>query len=157
MQFFNLGLDHRAVFLGKSDSLPVFELTAVYATDGDTSDVGVVVQRSDEHLRRTGVLFRCRDVLNDGIHQVGQIGCRLAPVGGHPSLLSRAVECLKIKLIVGCVEVTHQVEHLFLNLVRTAVEFVHFIDHYNRLETQLKCFLQHKTGLRHGSFESIDE
>ena len=116
MQLFDLGLDHRAIFLGERDGLTVFELTAVYTTDSDTTYVGVVIERSDQHLRCTRVLLRRRDILDDSVHEVGEVGGRFAPIGGHPTLLGRTVEGLKIELIIGRVEVTHQVEDFFLHL-----------------------------------------
>ena len=157
MQLFDLRLDHRAVFLSQRNSLSVFELTAVYTTDTDSSDVAVVVQRSDEHLRCTRVVNRSRDILDDSVHEVGQVRRRFSPVPRHPALFSRAVQRLEIQLVIGSVEVTHEVEHLFLYLVRPAVQFVHFIDHHDRFESEFQCFLQHKTGLRHRALERIDE
>ena len=134
VQLFDLRLDHSAVFLGKGDHLAVFELTAVHASDSYSAYVGIIIQRSDQHLRRAGVLLRSRDILDDSIHEVGQVGGRFAPVCTHPSLFGRAVKRLEIQLVIRCVEVAHQVEHLFLHLVRPAVQFVHFVDHYNRFE-----------------------
>ena len=87
VQFFDLGFDHRAIFLCQRDHLSVFEFAAVNATDGDTAYVRIVIKRCNQHLRCTGVIFRRRDILDDGVHQVRQIGSRFAPVGTHPTLL----------------------------------------------------------------------
>ena len=157
MQLFDLGLHHRAVFLRQRHHLSVLELTAVYTTDGDSADVAVIVQRSHEHLRRTRVLFRRGDVLDDSVHEVGEVGGRLAPVGTHPALFGRSVQRLKIQLVVRRIEVAHQVEYLFLYLVRTAVEFIYFVDHHDGLQTQLQGFLQHEACLRHRPLEGINQ
>ena len=157
VQLFDLRLDHRAVFFGEGDCLPVLELAAVYASDGYTAYVGVIVERSDQHLRRTGVVLRSRDVLDDGIHEVGQVRCGFLPVFRHPAVLGGAVQRLEIQLVVGGVEVAHQVEHLFLHLVRTAVQFIYFVDYNDRFEPQFQRFLQHKPCLRHRAFKRIHE
>ena len=55
------------------------------------------------------------------------------------------------------IERKHEVEHHFVDFLRTTVRFVHLIDYHNRFESYLKRLLEHETGLRHRSFESIDE
>ena len=63
----------------------------------------------------------------------------------------------KIQLILGSVKGAHEVEHSLLNLVGTAVEFVHFVDDDDGLELHLQGFLQNETCLRHRSLEGINE
>ena len=157
VQLFDFGLDHRTIFLGQCHGLSVFELSAVYAADSNTAHITVVVETGDQHLRRARILFRRRDVLDDSVHQVREVSRRLAPVGRNPALLGTTVQRLEIKLVVRGIEVAHQVEYLFLHLVRTAVQLVYFVDNYDGFEAQLQCFLQHKSRLRHCAFESIDE
>ena len=62
---------------------------------------------------------------------------------------------MEIQLVVRRVEVAHQVKHLFLHLIRTTVEFIYLVDDHDGFQTDLKCFLQHKTGLRHRTFKGI--
>ena len=125
------------------------------ATDSDSAYITVVVQRRHQHLRRTRVLFRRRDILDDGVHQIRQVRLRLAPIGTHPALFGAAVQRLEIQLIIRRVQVAHQVKYLFLYLVRTAVLFVHFVDYDDRFQTQFQRFLKHKARLRHRAFERI--
>ncbi len=157
MEFLDFGTDHLAVFLGERDVHAVAQGAAVDAPDSDTADVGVVVEAGDEHLRGALQFFGGGDVLDDGVHEGGQVGGRLAPVGGHPAVLCRTVDSLEIQLVVGSIEVEHQVEHLLLYLVRTAVEFVHLVDNHDGFEVEFQCLLQHEACLRHRPLEGVHE
>ena len=44
-----------------------------------------------------------------------------------------------------------------MHFIRTAIGFIHFIDHYNRMQVQLQGLLQYKTCLWHRSFKGIDQ
>ena len=57
----------RAIALAEGYFLPFSEGTAVYATYGDTADIGRVVQRGDKHLCWAFDLRRSGDLLEDGI------------------------------------------------------------------------------------------
>jgi len=57
----------RAITLAESYFLPFSEGTTVYATYGDTADIGRVVQRGDKHLCWAFDLRRSGDLLEDGI------------------------------------------------------------------------------------------
>ena len=57
----------RAITLAESYFLPFSEGTTVYATYGDTADIGRVVQRGDKHLCWAFDLRGSGDLLKDGI------------------------------------------------------------------------------------------
>ena len=141
VQLLDLRAHFRAVLLGQGDRHAVLEYATVHAAYGYTAYVGVVVQRCDEHLRRALQHLRLGYVLDDGVHQGGDIVGRLLPVGTHPAVLGRAVDGLEVQLLLTGVEVAHQVEHGLLHLIRTAVELVHLVDHHDRLEVKLDGFL----------------
>lgn len=69
----------------------------------------------------------------------------------------RTVYRMEIQLIFRGVEVVHQVEYHFVYLIGPAVGFINFVNYHNRLQANLKGFLQYKTGLRHRTFERIDQ
>ena len=157
VQLFDFGLDHRAVFLGEHDVLTVAQCTAMHMSHSDTAHIWVVVETGDEHLWCTLQHLWFGDILDDGIHQCGQVFGWLFPIGGHPAVLCRAIERLEIQLLLCGVEVTHQVKHLLLYLVGAAVEFIDFVDDYDRFEVEFECLLQHEARLWHRAFEGIHE
>ena len=157
VQFFYLRTHFRSVFLCQTNGLPVAQCSTMHTTDGYSSYIRIIVQRRNQHLRRSFQHFRLRDIFNDCIHQRRQIRRRLAIIGTHPTILGRTEDSLEVQLIVVSIQVHHQIKHGFLYLVRTTIELIHFVNHHNRLQVQLQRFLQHKTRLRHRTFERINQ
>ena len=157
VQLLYLRLHHRPVFLRKAHIHAISQYTSVHAPHRDTTHIGIVVQRGNQHLRRAFQLLRSGDVLDYRVHQRRQVGRRLAPIRTHPTVLRRAVNRLKIKLFLCRVQVHHQVEHLFLHLVGAAVQFVHLVNHHNRLQVQFQRLLQHKSSLWHRTLKRVHQ
>ena len=44
-----------------------------------------------------------------------------------------------------------------MHFIGTAIRFIHFIDHHDRMQIQLQGFLQYETGLRHRTFKGIHQ
>ena len=84
------------------------------------------------------------------------IGRRL-PVLAHPALLGRAVDDGEVELILGGVELAHEVEDHLIDLLGAAVGLVNLVDDDDGLEAYLKGLLQHEACLGHGTLEGIDE
>ena len=156
-QLLNLLLHHLAVFFAQGDFHAVLEGAAVHASHGNTSHVAAVVQRRDEHLGISLEHLRLGDVFDDGIEHSRDVVGGLFPVLAHPSLLGRTEDGGEVELILGGVEVAHQVKDHFLHLVGAAVGLVHLVDDNDGLETQLQCLLQHKTRLGHGALEGVHQ
>ena len=148
---------YRAVTLAESYLHSLAQLSAVNATYGDTPYIRRVIERCDKHLGRAFQIGRLGDILYDGIEQGLDVIGRLAPVGTHPSLFGRTVYSGEIELLFRCVETKHKVEHHVLHLIGATVGLVNFVNDNHRLQTHFYRFLQHKTGLRHGALESVDE
>ena len=129
----------------------------MYATYGDTADIGRVVQRGDKHLCWAFDLRGSGDLLEDGIQQGGDIFGRLLVVFAHPALLGRAIDGLEVKLLFAGVEAKHQVEDHILYLFGAAVGLVDLVDDYDGLQSHLDGLLQDEARLRHRAFEGIDE
>ena len=100
VQLLYLRLHHRPVFLRKAHIHAIAQHTSVHAPHRDTTHIGIVIQRGNQHLRRAFQLLRSGDVLDYRVHQRRQIGRRLAPIRTHPTVLRRAVNRLKIKLFL---------------------------------------------------------
>ena len=132
-ELLDLVLLYHVVPLAEADLLTGPELTTGKFADGDTSDVRRILKGGHLKLRRTLNHLRGRDFRKNGIQERGDVRSRFPPVFRHPALLGAAEDSLEVKLIVGGVQGTHQVEHLFLNLVRTAVRLVHLVHDHDRL------------------------
>ena len=157
MEFLDAGLLARTIAMGNGDIHTLGEDATVYTSHGDTSGVTAVVQRGDEHLGRTLNHLGSRNHLYNLVEQIMDIGGGLLVVLAHPVVLGRTIDHGEIQLVFGGIEREHEVEHHLVNLLGTAVGFVHLVDHYDGLQPNLQRLLQHETGLRHGSLKSIDE
>ena len=143
------------ISLAESDVHACSEGTSGNPSDCNPSHVRRIFERRNQHLRSSFILFRSRNHLQNRIEKSSDVVCRLFPVIGHPSLLCTSVNSLEIKLVLSCPEREHQVENLFLNLIRTAVQLVNLIYHHNRLLSHFNCFLKHEPCLRHTAFKCV--
>ena len=75
----------------------------------------------------------------------------------HPAVLGRTVNYREVELVFCSIEVAHQVEHHLVHLFRATVRLIYLINNDDRLQSELQCLLEHETGLRHRTLESIDE
>ena len=91
------------------------------------------------------------------VEQIFDIVGRLGPVCRHPAVLGRTVNYREVELVFCSIEVAHQVEHHLVHLFRATVRLIYLINNDDRLQSELQCLLEHETGLRHRTLESIDE
>ena len=156
VEFLDGRLGHGAVAFHQRDVLSGLQGAAFQTTHGDTTDVGAVVQRGNQHLWRAFFEFRGRDGVDDDVQEVGDVVGDVVPVVRHPALLRRAIDGGEVQLVFGGAKVEHQVEDSLLHFVGTTIRFVHLVDNHDGFQAQLDGLLQHETGLRHGAFESVD-
>ena len=157
MKFLYFLTDNRTVFLAKSYVGAFAKLATMDASHGDTSHIAAEIKRSHKHLRRTFDRLRFGDIFDYRIKNRSYVIGRLVPVGAHPALLRRSIDCREVELIFSSVEIAHQIEHHFLHFVGTAIRFIHLIYYDDRFEAHLNGFLKHETCLGHGTFESINQ
>ena len=131
--------------------------SAVNATHGNSARVFGIVKRCDEHLGRTFKLFRRRNCLQDGIEKIGNVVGGMIVIGTHPTLFGRTVNNREIKLIFRGIERTHKVERHFVNLLRTTVGLIHFVNYYYGFQANAQRFFENEPRLRHGTFKSINK
>ncbi len=153
----NLRLLERTVAVSDGALHALRDSATVHAAHGDAAGVVGVVERRDEHLRRTFKLFGLGDNLHNLVEQVVDVVRGRIVVLAHPAVLGRTVNHGEIKLLLRGVEVAHEVEHHFVHLFGAAVGLVHLVHHHDGLQTNLQSLLQHEARLRHWPFESVDE
>ena len=157
MELFYALAHHGTVALAQTNLHPLADGAAVNASYGNTTHIVGVVERRDEHLGLALVGGGSGDVFEDCIEKWGDIVGGFAPVGAHPSVFGRAVDGGEVELVLGSVEVEHQVEHHFLHLVGAAVGLVDLVDHHYGLQAHLDGFLEHETRLGHRALEGVDQ
>ena len=129
----------------------------VNTSHGDASGIVGIVERGDEHLGRSLQLFGGGDYLNDFVEQIVDGVSGFVVVRSHPSVLCRTIYHGEVELVLGGVEVAHEVEDHFVDLFGAAVGFVHLVDHHDGFQSDLQSLLQDKACLRHRAFKGIDE
>ena len=157
VQFFNLGLFLTSVAVADGDIHAVFQCSAMHAAHGDASRVVAVVERRDEHLGRALKLLGGGNHLDYLVEQILNVVGRCLPVFCHPAVFGRTVHYREVELVFGGIEGEHQIEHHFVDFLRTTVGFVHLVHHHNGFQPQLQCLLKHEAGLGHGALKGVDE
>ncbi len=157
MQLLYALLHNRAVALAEGNVHAFAKGAAMYASYGYSSHIVGEVERCYEHLGGAFESLGSGDVLDYGIKHGENVVGGLAPVGRHPALLGRTVDCGEVELLLGSVKVEHQIKHHLLYFVGAAVGLVDLVDHHNGLQSHLYGFLQHESSLGHGTLESVDK
>ena len=129
----------------------------MHTTYCNTSHIVREIERSDKHLRITLNHLRFGDIFNDSIKQRKNVFGRLVPIGAHPTLLCRTVDCWEIELFLSRIKIKHEVKHHLLHLIRAAVRLVNLIDNHHRLQSHLNRLLKHETCLRHWPLKSVNQ
>ena len=157
MELLDLGALLGAVAVANNDVHAIGELATMHAAHGDTAGIVAIIERGDKHLRSAFELLRSRNNLHNLIEQIVDVVGGLIEIGAHPSVLGRTIDHGEIELVLGGVEVAHQVEHHLVHGLRAAVGLVDLVDHHDGLQTNLQGFLQHETRLRHRTLECVDK
>ena len=156
IEFLNLSLHHSTVAFGEGDVLTRLQGAAMEASHGDTAEVGTVVEGGNHHLGGTLVGLGRGYMLDDEVHEVGDVLGGGVIVLTHPALLGGAVGGGELELVVVGAEVEHEVEDGLLRQLGVAVGLVDLVDHHDGFEAQLDGFLEDEASLRHGAFKSVD-
>ena len=134
------------------------ERSAMNASDTDSADIIVVIQRGDLHLKRSFVDGRSWNAVEHGIHQrENGVAFAVFEVGRCPAVPSAGVEQWEIKLFIIGAEVDEEIKNIVVDFVRTRIGTVDLVDDDNRFQFGLQCFIQHETCLGQGTFGGIDE
>ena len=102
-------------------------------------------------------MARSRNLVYNLVEQIFDVVGRRLPVLTHPAVLGRTVDHGEVQLVLGGIEVAHQVKHHLIDLFRATVGLVYLVHHNDRLQSELQRLLQDKSCLRHRSLKGIDE
>ena len=128
------------------------------AADADAAHELVVVDRGDEHLRRTlRIALRGRNVLENRVKQRAQIDARDGGVERRRAGAGTGVDDRGVQLAFVRVQIDHQVDGLGDDLVAARVRTVHLVDHGDDRQAQRQRMLEHEAGLGHRALEGVDQ
>jgi len=127
----------RAIAVADGDVHAIANRTSVDTSHSNTSCVAGVIQRRDEHLRRTLKDAGSWNNFQNLVEQIIDIVRRSFEIWTHPAILGRTIDDGEVQLILCRIEVAHQVEDHLIDFLRAAVGLVHLVDHHDGLQTYL--------------------
>ena len=131
---------------------------ALHATDGNAANIIAVVNRGYQHLQRAvGVHVRCRNVLQNGLEQRGQIFARRVRRQACRAVAAGAVQNRAVQLLIRSVQRQQQFQNLIADVCQTGIRTINLIDNNNNLVTKLQRLFQNETGLWHRALKCIDQ
>ena len=145
-----------SVAMNTNDLIAHLHFAADDFAESDTTEVIVVIEVRDEHLELAGVRAGRRNVFDDRVEERFHVVGRLLDVELGVTGLGAGVNDGEIELFVGGVQGHEQFEDLVENLVRIGVVAIDLVDDDDWLGAGFKRFSEHETGLRLGTFGSID-
>ena len=132
--------------------------TVIDLTNTDTSDELVVIDGGHQHLGiGIRITLRCRDVIENRLEERLHGGGIIIETSLREALLRGCIQERAVKLLVGRIEIHHQLENLILDLGRTCLRLIDLVDNDHNRKTQIQGLLQYETGLWHRSLEGIDQ
>ncbi len=147
----------RAVVLDDEHGLTLVNGTRRKATNADTADEARMVDRA--HLQRDRVVrvdIGSGNLLQNGVEQRIHVHVAVVRLVARIAVHRARVHDGEVELLVGSLELDHQVEHLVDDLLGAAARAVDLVDDHDDAQAQLKRMLEHEARLRHGAFERVD-
>src|SRR5450756_190627 len=140
------------------DLVSGLQLSPEHATDADAPNIVVMGDVRDQDRQRTrGVILGSRDLLEHQLEQGCQVLRWIVEVHSRLAVAARSIDDREIQLLFGCVEFDKQVEGLVDDFLNTGILPIDLVDDDDRLEIELKSFLEHKPRLRHRSLGGVDQ
>ncbi len=130
--------------------------TVLYLTDTDTAHELVVVNGGHQHLGGSlRVTLRCRNVVQNCIEERLHIHIRIFHLVLGKAGLGGSEQEGAVQLLIGSIEIHHELQHLIHNLFGSGLGLVDLIDDHENRQTQVQGTLQHETCLGHRTLEGI--
>ena len=138
-------------------SLVGLERSLLHAANGQTAkEAGVFEGGNLEERLAVRVALRCRDALDDLVHEEAEVAIRVFHLGAADALAAATEHLVEVELFFARVEFAEQVEDLVQSEERVAAVAVDFIYDDDRGKAEFQGLLGHETRLGHGAFESVD-
>src|SRR5439155_25028024 len=148
----------RAVAKNEDDVLRLLDAAALNASDAESPDVIVVVDRRDEELQWTvGVAGRRRNLLEDRVEQRLHVVVRVFERRADESRASAGVKNWEIELLIRRAELDHQIENFVEHGLGPCIAAIDLVDDDDRKETEDERLAEDEAGLRHRTFGGIDQ
>ena len=137
---------------------PFGEGSAHHPPHADPADVVAVIDSGYQHLCRTlRISFRCGNIIQDCIKQRPQILSRVLHVQRCGSSPCGYIQDGVFDRRFIRFQIDQQIQNLIDHFFTPGVRPVHLVDHDQNLQLQFQRLLQHKAGLRHGSFKAVHQ
>ena len=146
-----------AIHFQTGECLANFDGAGVHPADGGDTAVIIVAKRGDENLQgRVKIHHGGWNVAQDGLEKRLEVR---AEFGGETGLggSGLGVDDREIGLLVGGAQFNEQVKGLVENAFGFCIFAVNFINNDHGFVAHFEGFLEHETGLRHGTFGSIHQ
>ena len=98
-----------------------------------------------------------RHIVDDLFKQRCQVGAGNVGILGSRTGTTRAVHHGAIELVVVSTKIHEELEDFVLNLTKTCVGLVYFVDANNNAMIEFQCLLQNETCLRHRALGSVNQ
>ena len=160
VQRYHLGLFNSTggVIVADCNLLTYANVAALDASDTDTSNVIVVVDRGNEQLKvACFVSLGSRHIIYNLLEQRCQVNALFEGILGSGTRSARAVHHRAVELFVVCAEVHEELKNFIFNLTKTCVGLVYFVDANNNAMIEFQCLLQNETCLRHRALGSVNQ
>ena len=151
-----------ATFAGvafRSDQLDVstwLQLTASDAANADNANEAVVVECRYLHLERAIKFnFWRLHVINDHLEQWRHVVSHVLRIIASNAVQGGSVNHREVELLFGRAKAVEQVEDFIHYPVRACARTVDFVDHNDRTQAALECFLGYEAGLRHWAINRV--
>ncbi len=130
----------------------------LHLADTDTAHELIVVNGGHQHLcGGLRITLRCRDVVQNRIKKRLHVYIRILHLVLGKAGLGGSEKEGAVQLLIGSVEVHHELQHLIHNLLRSRLGLVDLVDDHQHRQTQIQGTLQHEACLGHGTLEGIHQ
>ena len=130
----------------------------MHATNRNFPDVIISLKRRDDQLqRRVEFTFGRRNFFQNRVHERLKVSALVFHIFLGNARLRRRVNDGEVQLFIVGVELHEKFEHFVVNFIDARFGAVNFIYHDDWLELVLQSFAQDVFGLRHGTFEGVDQ